>query len=218
MNFKLIIAASLALHGVAAGQPPGMVWIPGGESTMGSDQPGSRKNEQPAHRVNLDGFWIDSHDVTNREFARFVEETGYVTTAERLTVVLANRTPTTEAQWEFAARGGLEEQRFAWGDEFRPNEYVDGQTSTRASFPSRAATPARMASKASRPSRNFRRNACGLYDVAGNVWEWCSDWYRVDTYARLKLAARRGAQSARPHDALRPCRAEREKARDGFRE
>jgi formylglycine-generating enzyme required for sulfatase activity len=76
--------------------------------------------------VNLDGFWIDSHDLTNREFARFVEETGYVTTAERLTVVLANRTPTTEAQWEFAARGGLEEQRFAWGDEFRPNEYVDG--------------------------------------------------------------------------------------------
>jgi formylglycine-generating enzyme required for sulfatase activity len=60
-----------------------MVWISGGEFTMGNDQPGSRKNEQPAHRVSLDGFCIDSHDVTNREFARFVEEMGYVTTAER---------------------------------------------------------------------------------------------------------------------------------------
>jgi formylglycine-generating enzyme len=83
MNFNLILAVSLALHSVAAEQPAGMVWISGGESTMGSDQPGSRKNEQFAHRVSLDGFWIDSHDVTNREVARFVEETGYVTTAER---------------------------------------------------------------------------------------------------------------------------------------
>ena len=83
MNFNLILAVSLALHSVAAEQPAGMVWISGGEFTMGNDQPGSRKNEQPAHRVSLDGFCIDSHDVTNREFARFVEEMGYVTTAER---------------------------------------------------------------------------------------------------------------------------------------
>ena len=82
MNFKLILAVSLAPHSVAAEQPAGMVWISCGEFIMGSDQPGSRKNEQPPHRVSLDGFWIDSHDVTNREFARFVEETGYVTTAD----------------------------------------------------------------------------------------------------------------------------------------
>jgi sulfatase modifying factor 1 len=44
---------------------PGMVWIPGGMFTMGSDQPGSRKNEQPAHRVSIDAFWMDAHDVTN---------------------------------------------------------------------------------------------------------------------------------------------------------
>ncbi|HEU4678092.1 MAG TPA: SUMF1/EgtB/PvdO family nonheme iron enzyme, partial [Terrimicrobiaceae bacterium] len=74
MKFALL-AASLALHGAIAGQPAGMVWIASGELTMGSDQPGSRKNERPSHRVSIDGFWIDTDDVTNADFARFVEET-----------------------------------------------------------------------------------------------------------------------------------------------
>jgi formylglycine-generating enzyme required for sulfatase activity len=63
--------------------PMGMVWIPGGEFTMGTDDIRSFPNERPAHRVQVEGFWIDEHDVTNAEFAKFVEATGYVTTAER---------------------------------------------------------------------------------------------------------------------------------------
>src|SRR5262245_28212997 len=63
--------------------PPGMAWIPGGEFTMGTDNPNSLSNERPAHRVKLDGFWMDEHDVTNAEFRKFVEATGYVTTAEK---------------------------------------------------------------------------------------------------------------------------------------
>ena len=63
--------------------PPGMVWIPAGEFTMGTDDPNSLANERPAHRVKLDGFWMDEHDVTNDEFARFVNATHYVTIAER---------------------------------------------------------------------------------------------------------------------------------------
>jgi len=63
--------------------PAGMVWIPGGEFTMGTDDVNSFPNERPAHRVHVEGFWIDEHDVTNAEFAKFVEATGYVTTAER---------------------------------------------------------------------------------------------------------------------------------------
>src|SRR5580704_18183788 len=63
--------------------PPGMAWIPGGEFTMGTDDVHGFPNERPAHQVRVAAFWIDEHDVTNAEFATFVEATGYVTTAER---------------------------------------------------------------------------------------------------------------------------------------
>src|SRR6266446_881001 len=63
--------------------PPGMVWIPGGEFTMGSDAPEANPVEKPAHRVRVDGFWMDETDVTNAQFAEFVKATGYVTTAEK---------------------------------------------------------------------------------------------------------------------------------------
>ena len=58
-----------------------MVWIPGGTFRMGSDE--HYPEEAPARRVTVDGFWIDRHAVTNREFERFVRKTGYVTVAER---------------------------------------------------------------------------------------------------------------------------------------
>ncbi|HEV3085035.1 MAG TPA: SUMF1/EgtB/PvdO family nonheme iron enzyme, partial [Gemmataceae bacterium] len=62
--------------------PPGMVWIPGGEFTMGSDNPKMR-DAQPLHRIRVDGFWMDQTAVTNEQFQQFVETTGYVTVAER---------------------------------------------------------------------------------------------------------------------------------------
>ena len=64
-------------------QPVGMVWIPGGEFTMGTDDPQSYPQERPAHRVRVGGFWIDETEVTNRQFFAFVRATGYKTTAER---------------------------------------------------------------------------------------------------------------------------------------
>ena len=67
----------------APANPPGMVWIPPGTFTMGWDGPEGRPDERPAHRVRLDGFWIDATEVTNAQFAAFVEATGYRTTAER---------------------------------------------------------------------------------------------------------------------------------------
>ena len=63
--------------------PQGMVWIPGGEFTMGSDNPDSKKDEKPPHQVRVDGFWLDATPVTNRQFKEFADATGYVTTAEK---------------------------------------------------------------------------------------------------------------------------------------
>ena len=61
----------------------GMRWIEPGEFTMGTDASYGMANERPAHRVRVNGFWMDEHPVTNRQFGRFVEATGYVTTAEK---------------------------------------------------------------------------------------------------------------------------------------
>src|SRR4051812_39571230 len=63
--------------------PPGMAWVPGGEFTIGTDAPAAAPAERPAHRARVSGFWIDVTEVTNAAFRRFVEATGYVTTAER---------------------------------------------------------------------------------------------------------------------------------------
>ena len=65
-----------------ANAPAGMIWIPGGEFSMGSSSPEAMADEQPVHRVRVTGFWMDSTEVTNAQFRGFVEATGYVTTAE----------------------------------------------------------------------------------------------------------------------------------------
>lgn len=88
----------------------------------------------------------------------------------------------TEAEWEFAARGGLEGNRYPWGDEFRP----DGKWMTNSfqgQFPHQNTGADGYVSTA--PVAQFPANGHGLYDVAGNVWEWVSDWYRPDYYASL---------------------------------
>ena len=76
---------SESFSGPAGSQDPpaGMVWIPGGEFWMGTDSQEAWEDERPAHRVQVDGFWMDATEVTNAEFRRFVEATGFVTTAER---------------------------------------------------------------------------------------------------------------------------------------
>jgi len=92
----------------------------------------------------------------------------------------------TETEWEFAARGGLSGKSYAWGDELRPKgkwmaNIYEGQ------FPVKDTGEDGYAGIA--PVAQFPANGYGLYDMAGNVWQWCSDWYRPDTYARMKLAS-----------------------------
>ena len=86
----------------------------------------------------------------------------------------------TEAEWEFAQRGGLEEKRFAWGDEFTPGGKYMANT-YQGIFPVQDSGADGYAGIS--PVRSFPPNGYGLYDMAGNVWQWCSDWYRPDSYA-----------------------------------
>jgi formylglycine-generating enzyme required for sulfatase activity len=85
----------------------------------------------------------------------------------------------TEAEWEFAARGGLESKRYVWGDDFRPGGRCMANT-WQGVFPVRDTGEEGFVGTS--PVGSFPANAYGLYDMAGNVWQWCSDWYRVDIH------------------------------------
>jgi formylglycine-generating enzyme required for sulfatase activity len=92
----------------------------------------------------------------------------------------------TEAEWEYAARGGLEKKRFAWGDEFKPAGKFMANI-WQGEFPVKNTAEDGFAGTS--PVKTFPANGYGLYDMAGNVWQWCGDWYRPDTFAQRANAA-----------------------------
>lgn len=243
--------------------PPGMVWVPGGEFTMGTDEEAAYEAERPAHRVQIDGFWMDETEVTNDQFGKFVDATGYITVAEKkpeweqlkkqmppgskqppeenlipgslvftpppYAVTLddysqwwsfrpganwrqpeglgssldgklnhpvvhvayddalaycawAGKRLPTEAEWEFASRGGLESQRYSWGADFRPQEKYMANT-FQGVFP--ATNVGEDGFSGSSPVRAFPPNRYGLYDMIGNAWEWTSDYFNANYYTEL---------------------------------
>jgi formylglycine-generating enzyme required for sulfatase activity len=242
----------------APGPPPypDMVWIPGGTFLMGSDR--HYPEERPAHRVAVDGFWMDRCPVTNARFERFVEATAFRTFAEippaaedypdasaemlyagSLVFVqppgpvdrsdIRNwwqyvrgadwRHPSgpdrpdralpdhpvvhvtfgdaeafaqwegkalpTEAEWECAARGGLDGVAFAWGDEFVPdNRHLANTWQGEFPWQHRCQDGYERTS----PVGAFPPNGYGLHDVIGNVWEWTTDWY-VPKHPRERIKA-----------------------------
>ncbi len=87
----------------------------------------------------------------------------------------------TEAEWERAARGGLDGKKFVWGDSFRPSGQMMANT-FQGHFPDR--NTGEDGYLATSPVKAFAPNGYGIYGVAGNVWEWTADWYRPDTHAR----------------------------------
>jgi formylglycine-generating enzyme len=110
----------------------------------------------------------------------------------------------TEAEWEFAARGGLAGKPFVWGDEFRPNGKWMANT-YQGHFPNQDSGSDGFTGLA--PVAQYAPNGYGLYDMAGNVWQWTSDWYRADYYARLAAVggvARNPQGPSSPYDPSEP--------------
>ena len=93
----------------------------------------------------------------------------------------------TEAEWEFAARGGLSGEPFVWGALFRPGGKWMANTH-QGHFPVKDANTAEDGYVDIAPVAQYLPNGYGLYDMAGNVWQWTSDWYRPDYYAILAAA------------------------------
>ncbi len=93
----------------------------------------------------------------------------------------------TEAEWEFAARGGRSGAMFAWGEEFHPGGRAMANT-YQGTFPVKDTGADGFAGIA--PVAQFPPNGYGLYDMSGNVWQWCSDWYRPDYYEGLAASGK----------------------------
>ena len=113
----------------------------------------------------------------------------------------------TEAEFEFAARGGLDRKRYAWGDELKPGGKLPANI-FEGHFPDRDDRTDGYAGTS--PVTAFPANGYGLYDIGGNVWQWCADWYRPDYYSTVAGAlARDPAGPASSYDPEEPGAAKR---------
>ena len=241
-----------------------MVLIQGGRFWMGGDSVWGRPDEFPRHQVEVSSFYIDEHEVTNRQFKAFVDATGYITTAERkpeweeLKKQLPPGTPKpaddvlvaaslvftppdrpvsldnayawwqwvpganwkhpqgpnsnldgkdefpvvqvswedaqaycqwagkrlpTEAEWEFASRGGQKDAIYPWGNELVTKGKLKANV-WEGKFPMKNTGIDGFVLAA--PVKQFKPNGYGLYDMGGNVWEWVADWYTADYYSLCK--------------------------------
>jgi formylglycine-generating enzyme required for sulfatase activity len=260
-RFSSVTNSSKILEGQSSNE--GMVWVPGGELLLGATDDEGKMDEYPAHKVIVNGFWMDATEVTNGEFKKFVDATGYITTAEKapdwneikkqlpegtekphdslfVAASLVFTPPSTavslrdasqwwswkqganwkqpqglgstiegkddypavhiswsdamayckwsgkrlptEAEWEFAAKGGNGGNIYPWGVE--DIETGEPKANTwQGTFPFHNTNWDKFSGLA--PVRSFSPNHLGLYDMAGNVWEWCSDWYHPNYFEEL---------------------------------
>jgi formylglycine-generating enzyme required for sulfatase activity len=255
----VVLAGGVAVYGLSSGGSDGgdelaqctievegqEVFVRGGTFQMGTDN--AYPEERPRREVTVGDFWIDTHEVTNAEYAAFVEETGYVTVAERVpdpaqypdipedllvpgSVLFipptdlsrgfdplswwrfmpganwrepegpgssiegldhypvvhvayedalayaewAGRNLPTEAEWEYAARGGLDGAPYAWGDALHPDGKIMANN-WQGIFPVQNTEEDGFRGLA--PVGCFPANGYGLHDMIGNVWEWTTSPY-----------------------------------------
>ncbi len=121
----------------------------------------------------------------------------------------------TEAEWEFAARGGLSGKPFVWGDQFRPGGKWMANT-YQGKFPVKGTEKPQDGYVGIAPVAYYPANGYGLYDMAGNVWQWTSDWYRPDYYAQLAASGEVARNPRGPESAFDPSEpTEKKKAQRG---
>ncbi|MEZ5007407.1 MAG: formylglycine-generating enzyme family protein [Chitinophagales bacterium] len=244
-DYKIVDSNVIEILESKAMDHSNMILIPAGTFLMGSDNEWSRADEKPVHQVYVDSFWMDETEVTNAQFKKFVDATGYTTTAERPFEVegvsyapgslvfneantefnpmkwwkyqekadwkhpfgpsssiddimdhpvvhisfedarkyakWAGKRLPTEAEWEYAAGNGSEEAIYPWG-----NDLVNSSKANywQGKFPYKNEQKDGFAFTA--PVKSFAPNSFGLYDMAGNVWEWCSDSYDFNYYNSLE--------------------------------
>jgi formylglycine-generating enzyme required for sulfatase activity len=276
----VVVAAAVVAAVILAREPApdGMVWVPAGTFWMGDET--SPDGDAPLHEVSVSGFWMDRYEVTNAQFARFVEATGYVTVAERTppkekypdakpemlvpgsakfvpkvckdplhcspewweydrgacwkhpegpasSVVGRENHPVvhiawedaaayaawagkrlpTEAEWEYAARGGLDRKEYVWGDAPQGAGGKYFANTYQGTFPE--ADTGADGFRGLAPVGSFPPNGYGLFDMSGNAWEWCQDWYQRDYYRFSPAANPPGPRAGDPDDGGQPQRVRR---------
>lgn len=208
ITMKTMILLALLLPCLLQGQSPDpdMVLIPGGDFVMGKNT-SYPTDWQPEHRVSIDAFYMDRFEVTNKAYYAFCVETSHPfpefwgsplfkcgmdfpdhpvvgvshNDAQQYAKWAGKRLPT-EAEWEYASKGGLINNNYPWGDQ------ID---STRANYGKKY--------KATLVVGSFQPNGYGLYDLSGNVWEWAADYYGDTYYATSPDQNPKGPQSGRFH-------------------